>query len=76
MESRLPGVTIIEMMEADLESGEFTTPQLNALPSREEVLAASKGRSDSVGLSVTFSSSGGGQAFTAYKSETTDANSH
>ena len=56
VDSRLPGVTIIETMEADLESAEFTTPQLNVMPSREEVLAASKGRSDAVGLSVTFSS--------------------
>jgi hypothetical protein len=54
----LPGVTIIEMMEADLEGGEFNTPHLNEIPSKAEVLAASKGKSDTIGLSVTFSSTG------------------
>jgi hypothetical protein len=54
----LPGVTIIEMMEADLEGGEFNTPQLNEIPSKAEVTSASKNKSDSLGVSISLTSTG------------------
>ncbi len=58
VEARHPGITIIELMEVDLEAEEFSTPQLNEIPSRDEAVATSKGKSDAVGLSVTFSTNG------------------
>jgi hypothetical protein len=56
--SKLPGVTILERLEGEIEVNEFTAPFLNELPSKEEVEEASKNKNDSLGLAVHFTSSG------------------
>jgi hypothetical protein len=57
-DKRLPGVTLLERLEAETEDGEFTAPHLNEIPSKEEVADANKNKTDSLGLAVTFTSTG------------------
>ena len=57
-DSELPGSTIIEFMESEMEAGELTAPRLNDIPSTEEVAAATRQKRDSSGIAVTFSTNG------------------
>jgi hypothetical protein len=56
--AKLPGITILERLEGEVEVSEFTAPYLNEIPSKEEVDEASKNKMDSIGLAVHFTSSG------------------
>jgi hypothetical protein len=57
-DDRLPGQTILDSMEADLEEGEYKAPRLNELPSRKEVLKANEGKTDASGFTMTWATSG------------------
>jgi hypothetical protein len=57
-DSRLPGTTLLERIEAEAEDGEITAPRLNEIPSRQEVTEAARNKNDSIGLAVTFTSTG------------------
>ncbi len=57
-DARLPGITLIERLEAEIEEGVFTAPHLNEIPSKAEVTEASKAKNDSLGLAITFTSTG------------------
>jgi hypothetical protein len=57
-DTRLPGTTLLERMEAEAEEGEITAPRLNEIPSRQEVIEAGRNKNDSIGIAVTFTSSG------------------
>ncbi len=57
-EARLPGVTFLERLEAETDDGEYIAPHLHEIPSKEEVAEASKNKTDSLGLAVTFTTTG------------------
>ncbi len=57
-DSRLPVTTLLEKMEAEAEDGEITAPRLNEIPSRQEVTDAGRNKNDSIGLAVSFTSTG------------------
>ena len=48
----LPGSTILDVMERELEGGEFTAPRLRDLPSKQEVQVAEAARTDNLGVSA------------------------
>ena len=56
--SELPGQTIIEQLDREIEEGEFTPFRLEELPSKEEVVEANKSKTDNLGVPVTMTSSG------------------
>ena len=57
-DEELPGVTILERMEAEAEGGEITAPRLNEIPSRKEVKDATKDKNDTLGISIQVSTKG------------------
>jgi hypothetical protein len=58
-DSRLPGQSILDRMEAELEDGELAAPKLKELPSQREVLKASENRNDNTGFAMSLSMQGG-----------------
>ena len=54
----LPGSTIIELLEAGMESGDLKALRLSDLPSKEEVEVQTRLKRDSSGVSVNITTSG------------------
>ena len=56
--SQLPGSTIVEQLEREIEEGEFTSFRLEELPSKEEVTEANETKRDQLGVPVTMTLTG------------------
>ena len=56
--SELPGQTIVEQLDREIEEGEFTPFRLEEMPSKEEVIEANKTKTDNLGVPVTMTTSG------------------
>ena len=57
-EKRLPGQSILDAIEAGLEEGEHRPPRLVELPSLHETKAATQGRTDTLGFTMSLNMSG------------------
>ena len=58
VDADLPGPTIIEQLDREIEEGEFSAFRLEQLPTREEVLEANKDKNDALGVPVTLTTTG------------------
>ena len=54
----LPGLTILERMDMDLEEGEFRALRLSELPSKKEISDANSEKQDAQGVAITLTASG------------------
>ena len=54
----LPGATILERLDLDLEEGEFRAPRLTEVPSKKEVSDANTERTDAQGVAITMTATG------------------
>jgi len=54
----LPGLTILERLDMDLEEGEFRALRLTELPSKKEISDANSEKQDAQGVAITLTASG------------------
>jgi hypothetical protein len=54
----LPGMTILERMDMDLEEGEFRALRLSELPSKKEINDTNTDKQDAQGVAITLTASG------------------
>ena len=56
--AEIPGASIIEQLDREIEEGEFPPFRMEELPSKEEVMAANKDKNDYLGIPVALTASG------------------
>ena len=56
--AEIPGASIIEQLDREIEEGEFTPVRMEEFPSKEEVTAANKDKIDNLGIPMAMTASG------------------